>query len=127
MQCYIRKSNINNFQYHCSCDANYVPITSSVNVGCTPFEQTSGFNEIAKSLPKNPLFLKKLGCVHTYEIIDDEYRCKCFDGYTLNEKTGECTIKKKCTKKCGKNQICTIDDQNQSHCTCRTGENLFLF
>lgn len=126
MQCQIRKPNIVNFSYLCYCDANYVPITPRANIGCTPFEGSSGFKEIGKRLPKNPLFLKTLKCNQTYELVGDSYECSCFPGYAMKESTGECVAKRKCTKTCGKNQICTVDDQNKSHCTCKTGRGLIL-
>lgn len=121
MNCHIRKSNINNFQYFCSCDMNYEPITSQANIGCTAFEENAGFREAARRLPRNPMFLKRLGCSHTYTLVDGKYRCACFDGYTLNEATGECRPKRKCDKICGKNQVCAVSDQNESRCVCKAG------
>ena len=122
MNCHIRKSNINNFQYFCSCDANFVPITPKANVGCTPFEESSGFRDAARALPRNPMFTRKLGCAHTYELADGQYRCACFEGYSLNEATGECRPKRRCSKVCGKNQVCTVNEQNESSCICKAGE-----
>lgn len=122
MQCHIQKSkSINNFQYLCSCPTNYVPITPNMNIGCTPFEESSGFKEVAKALPKNPMFLKRLGCSQTYELVDGRYRCACFEGYTLVEWSGECRPTRSCNKICAKNQICTVNDQNESSCLCKAG------
>lgn len=127
MNCHIKKSNIQNFQYFCSCDTNYVPITQSMNIGCTAFEDSTGFREAVKTLPKNPMFLKKLACSHTYELVDGRYRCACFPGYSLVESTGECRPKKQCNKVCAKNQICTVNDQNESSCICKAGEFYWRF
>lgn len=126
MNCHIRKSNINNFQYFCTCDANYVPITRDMNIGCTPFEESTGFREAAQRLPRNPMFLKRLGCAHTYELVNGKYRCACFEGYTLNEATGQCMPSRRCSTTCGQNQICTVNKQNVESCVCKAGETFGL-
>jgi len=123
MNCAIRKpiQNERRFDYYCYCPQGWITLNSNYNIKCVPFESAPGHQFVSKNLPKNPLLLKKLNCSQSYELVDNEYKCKCFDSYKLNEQTGDCVPQKKCMRQCGPNAVCTVDDQNNTHCTCKTG------
>ena len=60
MDCAIRKSTKDRFEYYCVCPEGYQPLSPLFKLKCIPFETVPGHQSVSYRLPKNPL-LSKVG------------------------------------------------------------------